>query len=767
MPTPAPTLPPNPCLVAILLIVSSGSGPRFVFHYPPNAREDGTSPAWRGAYGNGSLTDDSSTDSDQEWSSEEEDTFLPGARRRRDPSEADRSHRGHHRRSRNPDDDDDDSSDNTEKHSDEGPVWDKVLGFSANGLEKILSPSGAFSKKKFELTLDPLVFLSRPVFVRDDGEWRKRKQKRRRSSGKSLGTDTEEDSELGGKGIENVEVSYGHDLGMETHRRFEKSAWRKDTGNAMSMFNIVFVLNPPALEYQVRVKEMYENVAKKFAKALKWEQARSNYVWKESKVILSLKEDARDKGTPMSSLWTAILSKSALANAITKVFTAISASKIAHVAIGRSDISLQIPQITSTPFLPSLTEPQMPGLWLTTANGVSSASANSPDDDSPHTLAKHFALLLLDDVDTILKDISSSGGDSRDLSGPLAHYIRCSKPTLSSLQVSTLYSIPLPDIQFLASHLVYWRRARAIPPLHQRDTYIVSPNCDVHKLSAAIPAYAARFPTLPSLSKMLSLLSGTPKTYGSIIPSKDHRPAYLDILAWLLRGGWVTQLRAFAWVLVPTHIKEVVHAEVEKEEKSKAENGDDIPEQGEEPSVASGPPILSRGSSDSLSCQASKTTPVDASADDNQHNDPGPPDRPPTSAPLLPPSPASSILSNRTAIPIPSNPISLPSETPTKTPPPTTPSLILSPHRANSLESRYLDAISYYLQTSTSTPPNGSNEEEESELIAQYWTLFVKYFNGQHALEKIAVRESLKRKEVWRILGRMDSLGVLCVVRHW
>ncbi|KAI9696620.1 MAG: Nitrogen permease regulator 3 [Candelina mexicana] len=751
MPIPAPTLPPNPCLVAILLIVSSGSGPRFVFHYPPNAREDGVSPAWRGAYGNSSLTDDSSTDSDQEWSSDNEDTFVPGVKRRRDLSDAGRSHRGQHRRSRNPDDDEDDSSDSIERHNGGGPAWDKVLGFSANGLEKILSPARAFSKKKFELTLDPLVFLCRPVFVRDDGEWRKRKQKRRRSSGKSLGTENDGDPELGVKGSEGVEASSGHESGMESQRKSGKSAWRKESGNAMSMFNIVFVLNPPALEYQVRVKEMYENVAKKFAKALKWEQARSNYVWKESKVMLSLKEDARDNGTPISSLWNAILSKSALANAITKVFTAISASKIAHVVIGRSDVSLQIPQITSTPFLPSMTEPQMPGLWLTTANGLSSGPVTTQEDDSPHILAKHFALLLLDDVDTILKDVSSSGGDSHDLSGPLAHYIRCSKPTLSFLQVSTLYSIPLPDIQLLASHLVYWRRARAIPPLHQRDTYIVSPNCDVHKLSAAIPAYAARFPTLPSLPKMLSLLSGTPKMYGSIIPSKDHRPAYLDILAWLLRGGWVTQLRAFAWVNVPTHIKEIVHAELKEEEKAKAEEGDDASELGDKPDGASDLITPSRGSSLSHSYQAS-----------DEYIDPGPPDRSPTSALQPPLSPTSSVLSNRTAIPIPNQ---LPPPAATATTPSTAPSLILSPHRANSLESRYLDAIGLYLQTSCSNPASGSIEE--GKLMAQYWSMFIKYFNGQHALEKIAVREGMKRKEVWRVLGKMDSLGVLCVVRHW
>ena len=33
-------LPPNPCLVAILLLVKTTSEPRIIFHYPPKPGED-------------------------------------------------------------------------------------------------------------------------------------------------------------------------------------------------------------------------------------------------------------------------------------------------------------------------------------------------------------------------------------------------------------------------------------------------------------------------------------------------------------------------------------------------------------------------------------------------------------------------------------------------------------------------------------------------------------------------------------------------------
>ncbi|GME23038.1 Nitrogen permease regulator 3 [Neofusicoccum parvum] len=70
---------------------------------------------------------------------------------------------------------------------------------------------------------------------------------------------------------------------------------------------------------------------------------------------------------------------------------------------------------------------------------------------------------------------------------------------------------------------------------------------------------------------MLSLLSNqSPRTYGTIIPSKDHRTAYMDILAWLMRGGWVTQLRTFAWIRVSPEVQAEVAAIMEHEAKDAA-----------------------------------------------------------------------------------------------------------------------------------------------------------------------------------------------------
>jgi hypothetical protein len=113
-----------------------------------------------------------------------------------------------------------------------------------------------------------------------------------------------------------------------------------------------------------------------------------------------------------------------MARAISEVFISISASKIAHVIIDDAfDISLQIPVPVSIHCLPTIREKGWPGLWLTTANSF------EDDEHLEHSnLAKHFALLLLDEEDKILAEIQD---ESRNLSTALSQYIKASKPTLS------------------------------------------------------------------------------------------------------------------------------------------------------------------------------------------------------------------------------------------------------------------------------------------------------------------------------------------------
>lgn len=283
-----------------------------------------------------------------------------------------------------------------------------------------------------------------------------------------------------------------------------------------------------------------------------------------------------------------------------------------------------------------------------------------------------------------------------------------------------MHNISLADIQLLARHLVYWRRARAVPPLHQRDTYIVSPNADLSKLETASRLYSATFPTLPGLPKMLAALSGTPRQYASLIPSKDHKEMYFLILAWLLRGGWVTQLRTFAWIRVTPKTKHLAHDLTNQKIPELAEPND---RKTAEKQPADGQEDKSRVRSKSETFDMRNQGNYQVADNDGSSQA----------------------------------------------------SLILSPHRASPTESRWIEQIHKDFVKLSEPPLELSNDEVQE--LQDYWVAFTKFFNGNDALEKIPVREGLKRKKVWGMLAKLGifdrsvadngSQKTLVGVRHW
>jgi hypothetical protein len=717
--------------------------------------------------------------------------------------------------------------------------WNSVLGFKVDALEKILTPSEEYNKRRFELGVEGIVFVGAPMFVREDGLWKKLKRKKK----KKTALEQIEDGDL----VSNLSISdedpkpepfayppgfepgYGHgtpsipgsaapsEAGSET--RSNSTAGHDDNPD-MTMFNVVFVLKPPALEYQRRVKEMYDNVTRKYAKALKYEQARFQYVWKESKRIIDFKQRAKENGESISVTWRNITAASPLAKSIAVLYDAISNDKIAHIHFDATfNTSFQIPQAMSTPYLPNALEPQMPGLWLTTSNVM------LDEDEAPMT--QHAALLLLEDPEVLIKDL---GGESSENGATIAGLIRRIIPTKSLLKISKKHGISAHDMEYIASHLVYWRRARLIDPLSQRDTYIVSPNADMNYLPSAAASFARQFPTLPSLSKFLSLLSGTPRIYKSFIPTYEHRDTYLEVLAWLMRGGWVTQLRTFAWIRVTPEIKAQVAVEMEREERIKkaedarrelmSENGsinaslfsDKRSSLLSETTARSLTPMKWRRdrSADTLDEMESSTilsprisatgaTPhhrgsparpaSDAGSNSSQRttialNSAGRPDSPshllphnkvhkPSPLHLKPTSPS---LNAVTSPPLPIE------EDLTPQPHLFKPSLILSPQKASSVEARWLEKIGqtfeeidHHHPRHPSYPVNNPSPPKHTDGITgvsgkelkEQWPMLQKHLDGKHAIEDVAPREGLKRKRVAVLFNAVREKGWLVVVRHW
>lgn len=503
--------------------------------------------------------------------------------------------------------------------------------------------------------------------------------------------------------------------------------------------------------------------------------------------------------------------KSSLVRAIETIYWSISKSQIASVTLTpEASMSLQIPPITSTSYLPTPMEPEYRGLWLTSANSDTTSELNAKGgsvSEPTNILAKHFALLLLADEGDIIHDLDMSNS----LGPRIAHFIRVSKPNKSFAQVSSLSGIPMTVIQVLANHLIYWRRARAIPPLNQQDTYIVSPNADLRNLSRAAKEYSTTFTTSPSLPKMLSMLSGNPIPYSMLRPSKDHKALYYSILAWLLRGGWVTQLRSFAWIKATPHVKLKTQEDLYLRKSSFSSfNAEKLQEfretrKAEEdearPSTFAGlETIKERYDFDSLSRVPTLTSETSRGTELSPKYMPEDDDPEDMTSPV---SPTISSMFQRTQT-LHSSLIQQPQQaSPTASkwldfiasqfpPEPQRAGSIMSNFSAldfsppNNIDSVHGGLSKINVPDQNSSPIdiiqyqlNNAKGASGNWLMSEYWPIFKNYFNGSEPLESIAVREGHKRSFVRRVIAMIDQgitlepsapqsrEKVLVTVRHW
>lgn len=302
--------PPNPSLLAIILIIQSRAGPRFAFHYPPDPLTTIASLSPQHNHRQHTSAERDSSSDSEEASDSASDTQKPTTVRGRTKAKAFNDEVGSLssgvRKAKATDEEEGDSSspDSTNPDATWRVPWETFLSMSTVGLEKLLSPNTrTWHKRRFEVGVNELCFVGWPVFIRDDGTWQKRKRRSRtrgdivsssvtspghhdspsQAASEAHGGDTTADTSASGPSTLNPKSAPG-----------SSSTPKSAHTDELTMFNVVFVMNPPVLEYSLRVREMYDNVVKKLGRALKWEQARVDYVWKEAQTIMNLREKARE-----------------------------------------------------------------------------------------------------------------------------------------------------------------------------------------------------------------------------------------------------------------------------------------------------------------------------------------------------------------------------------------------------------------------------------------------------------------------------------------
>jgi nitrogen permease regulator 3-like protein len=714
----------HPYLLAVLLITQrTGSEAQVVFHYPPHPLSDQQSDPHQ----HRDVASDANSSSDSDGDSSSDDNDFQAFLRRTKPQVS--RHQLHdHKALLGKDNEHHLDASMKSSNQRQARTWEPLLGLGEEGLASLLAPGRAWHKRKFEMSINDLVFLGRPVYARASGTWHHR---RRATSKNQVEDDMDTPSD----------TATGSEQGERTKALPRNHSRRK---SPLAMFHVVFVMNPPPLEHSAKVKEMYDNVARKLSRILKWEQTKNQYVWKESDLMSNTKQLCLARKASTSNYYAEVLAQSSLATAISTIFKSISASRIAAVTLhGEVNVSLQIPPVTSVSYLPSLNDPPIrPGLWITTANDspLSHSDLDTASASGALQLAKQFSLLLKESPQKILKEVQATGGP---LAMPLANFINKARPTKSFHKISLANRISLADIQLLARHLIYWRRAIAVPPLHHRDTYIVSPNADMSNLIEASKAFETAFPMMPSLPRILNLLSQVPSPFGMLIPSSDHKEEYYRVLAWLMRGGWLTQLRTFAHIRIDPNVKKASRDHARETRSRTTTSSPEKPPPDSEVTQRR-PSILSRPSSEGHQSISTETSHSQSTQKANTSS---------ASMPIT-----------------------------------TVSSLILSPLRATTLESRHLAYLSDSLRTQPSIPSTSTklpssiaslSPADKAELH-NIWPALIKYFNGMEPLEMIPIREGLKRKAVWDVLGKLgldfegsvmderrENKNILVTVRHW
>ncbi|KAI3402316.2 NPR3 [Candida oxycetoniae] len=583
-----------------------------------------------------------------------------------------------------------------------GSINDKIFGMDPAYLCEMLAPPRPMCNTRFEVTIEDKVFLGLPTHRHDNGAW---KTKFASNNGSYSNTK--------------------HNNGGVAEN--DSSATTSGSTSNLNMFHLVFVMNPPAIENNYRVDEMFQHVISKLSLVLRHAQQKHNYVGQQVKTIFKLRDEMADERS--------LAQYSSLCKLICDCYHAISSSKIANLLIDGKMKSFQIPVKSEFHSLPEASVPFIPGSYLCSAsnilnnNGFVNVGESSRYDHTHHSqiqteesteeIIVYFALLLLDEPENIIKDIKTSKDSV------LSEFIRTIQPTESLLK----FSIRVPKFDILqvksfAFHLIYWRRARIIQPLSSRSVYVVSPMSSLTiKLYEDISAFKDRFPTLPSLPHFLKLLSPQsrkPQQYASIIPSRDHRGSYLEALSWLTRFGYVTQQLTFIWLKISKKIKIKIEEDIENETLAKRGVKTKTPniktKSTDNTSKQTGDIIASQGNNNILKGHEERDTFFNTEE---------------------------AIMSSLNEHFKKSSLVSIVEDDDT---------IILDPGRASTLERRWINELIF------------EECKLSSELTAIFYKL-LKYMNGESPLELLLLKENVSRAELKKLLYAIEDH--IISVRHW
>lgn len=226
------------------------------------------------------------------------------------------------------------------------------MGYPLEFLSDLLSPPRAACNRKFEISVDELIFIGHPVCSGPDGKW----------AYPSGDSDDEEDSRLRGR---RKEAGPLRALAEHPDRADETPArnGRKDEAE-LSMFHLVLILDKPDPKPDQPLGDcldiIYREVAFKWAAAAFALQVRDNWVARQVKQLMGIRERAMADGIPVNECLRQCIERSELAHGLHELFGALHKIKsrplnghFSHVSttmkvpVGSIPITLVVPPKTT------------------------------------------------------------------------------------------------------------------------------------------------------------------------------------------------------------------------------------------------------------------------------------------------------------------------------------------------------------------------------------------------------------------------------------
>ncbi|CAE6503124.1 unnamed protein product [Rhizoctonia solani] len=400
---------------------------------------------------------------------------------------------------------------------------------------------------------------------------------------------------------------------MLPHVASNSTSTTSDADNApqLTSFHLVLVIDrldprsvyPRDLHRYMDV--FYQQIAFKMTAVMHYEQGRSGWVARASEQLITLRDQCIVDSVPFTDYCQRALDTCPLASAIKSVYESVTRGTVAHIQINEVPLDIQLPP-RHIAMLGGSTSAGIPEDGIDPNADIEHGPASTGGEDEFEDEAgraedaRRFGwwlprllpwkgLLLLETAgpgtgaEMIVRMNSGRMGSAGNANGSAVgeeealadedmfrKFLTFVDPYLSLSDIAELSELNLKlDVYPMTRLLLYNRKARivdVIPP-GMKVMYSAAPafKRPLPELSAIFSRLFSTAPPLPSLLSTLTLHS---RPFSSLIPSRDHRSFYSDVLVWLLRQGLLEKLHLRVRIVATAEIRAATRAALIREREN-------------------------------------------------------------------------------------------------------------------------------------------------------------------------------------------------------